>query len=188
MSSASSVSPDPRWIVRDVTRHVMRDSSEMMWLGLESARTLTVPGLPSHVMTGEMVNMELPWLVALYKHDMRKIVAEVVGYTVDLSEHEDASVNVDYLGTGERIGPHIDRHAATAVLFVDDRYRGGETALSLQDGSTKVLRPYRGQVLVFEGDRIQHEVLAVSYGVRITVAMNYFRPGVEQTWRMRDFL
>jgi|TARA_R110002012_G_scaffold151675_1_gene311629 hypothetical protein len=68
---------------------------------------------------------------------------------------------------------HLDfnYHTYTSILYLNDDYEGGETLVG-----TKVIRPKKGKIVLFKGNKIKHQVLKIKSGKRYTNPTWYITP------------
>ena len=57
----------------------------------------------------------------------------------------------------------FDYHSHTSILYLNDDYKGGETVVG-----DKVIKPKKGKIILFEGNKIKHQVLQIRSGIRYT--------------------
>ena len=57
----------------------------------------------------------------------------------------------------------FDYHSHTSILYLNDDYKGGETVVG-----DKVIKPKKGKIFLFEGNKIKHQVLQIRSGIRYT--------------------
>ena len=71
--------------------------------------------------------------------------------------------------------PHLDfnDHSHTSVLYLNDDYEGGETVVG-----DKIIIPKKGKIILFEGNKIKHQVLKIKSGTRYTNSTWYITPGL----------
>ena len=65
----------------------------------------------------------------------------------------------------------FDHHTHTSILYLNDNYEGGETLVG-----TKVIHPKKGKIVLFEGNKIEHQVLKIKSGKRYTNPTWYITP------------
>lgn len=68
---------------------------------------------------------------------------------------------------GERQPPHkdFDYHTYTSILYLNDDFVGGETKVE-----NEIIKPKKGKLILFEGSKLNHEVLEIKEGTRYTNA------------------
>ena len=72
---------------------------------------------------------------------------------------------------------HIDTyyHPFTSIIYLNDNYSGGETVVG-----GKILKPKKGKIVLFDGNKVKHQVLEISSGIRYTNATWYITPKRER--------
>jgi hypothetical protein len=65
----------------------------------------------------------------------------------------------------------FDYHTFTSIIYLNDSYSGGETIVG-----DKILKPKKGKIILFNGNKIKHQVLEISSGIRYTNATWYITP------------
>jgi len=71
---------------------------------------------------------------------------------------------------GERQPSHkdFDFHTYTSIIYLNDDFVGGETKVENQ-----IIKPKKGKLILFDGSKLNHEVLEIKEGVRYTNATWY---------------
>ena len=78
---------------------------------------------------------------------------------------------------GESQGDHIDfdLHTLTSVLYLNDTYEGGNTVVG-----DKIIKPKKGKIILFDGNKTRHKVLPITFGTRYTNATWYITKTEEE--------
>tara|TARA_R100001163_G_C4969836_1_gene130190 strand:- start:141 stop:641 length:501 start_codon:yes stop_codon:yes gene_type:complete len=71
---------------------------------------------------------------------------------------------------GESQDTHIDfdYHTYTSILYLNDQYEGGFTVVA-----DKIIKPKKGKIVLFDGNKTEHRVLPITFGTRYTNATWY---------------
>ena len=59
----------------------------------------------------------------------------------------------------------FDYHTYTSILYLNDDFVGGETKVE-----NEIIKPKKGKLILFEGSKLNHEVLEIKEGTRYTNA------------------
>jgi len=62
----------------------------------------------------------------------------------------------------------FDYHTFTSILYLNDEYEGGHTVVG-----NKFIKPEKGKIVLFDGNKTDHRVLPISSGTRYTNATWY---------------
>ena len=74
--------------------------------------------------------------------------------------------------TNQSQGTHqdFDYHPLTSILYLNDDFEGGETFVE-----DKIIKPKKGLMISFEGDKLKHGVKKITKGTRYTIPCWYKR-------------
>ena len=74
--------------------------------------------------------------------------------------------------TNQSQGTHqdFDYHPLTSILYLNDDFEGGETFVE-----DKIIKPKKGLMISFEGDKLKHGVKKIRKGIRYTIPCWYKR-------------
>jgi hypothetical protein len=140
---------------------------------LESDETA---GLDYSVVDGVQVKQSLPWMYKLYCNQIKTLAEEYCGNPLAIATNTRISININILeGLDSRYEKHLDSFPVTAMLFVTDHNEddGGRLVLEMED-ATMALIPTRGNLVIFEGNKIPHYVENLRKNItRITMPMVY---------------
>jgi hypothetical protein len=86
---------------------------------------------------------------------------------------ENAFINYSHITVREKDNfqaahKDFDHHAWTSILYLNADFAGGETCVE-----EETIPPTAGSLLTFQGNKLKHEVLPVTSGVRYTVLVWY---------------
>lgn len=62
----------------------------------------------------------------------------------------------------------FDYHTWTSVLYLNENFEGGETCVE-----GEIIKPMQGSIITFQGNKLRHEVLPVTQGIRYTILVWY---------------
>jgi hypothetical protein len=137
-------------------------------------------------LTGKSVIKEhLPWLYEFYNNDIRGIVSKVFGRplhpTSEAVASKDAGLVINYTPPGKAYENHVDSNPVTAVLYTQDMKPGQGGLVLHPEGKNLVLTPKKGDVFIFDGRQVPHEVQPTKKG-RASVPMDFY-VAKEKQWR-----
>ena len=102
---------------------------------------------------------------------IKKLYEKLITFAKDI----DPNITVNYFEivrwpTGESQGNHIDfdYHPHTSIIYLNDNFEGGVTRVG-----DVFFKPKKGTLISFEGNKINHEVLKITEGVRYTIPCWY---------------
>ncbi len=132
------------------------------------------------VVTGDVIQREMPWLDSIYRGVLLDYVATTTSKKIVPATDLRCAVNINLLrGFNSRYEWHVDSNPLTGILYVTnhDPSTGGE--LVFENGSIrKVVWPRKGLFIAFDAHEMPHAVMPLkSDMVRISVPMNYFIEG-----------
>lgn len=132
-------------------------------------------GLDYTVLTGDKVQLHLPWLWNLYHSSIKEYVELSLGFEVIPSPDIASSININCIeGSGGRYELHTDGLPYTAVLFITRHREEGQLILQDSDESLTMFEPKPGRCIVFDGSVTPHAVLPLKHdSIRLTVPMVY---------------
>jgi hypothetical protein len=143
-----------------------------------------------HLVNGNDVARQLPWLAGVYQKEILQLARLNYG-DVFCSMDPRAGVNINMQPSGCRYEWHVDCNPLTAVLFVTSHGKDDGGALVLRpDTGREVttrtadyelkIQPVSGKLVFFRGQQYAHHVEAVLSKYRICVPMNFFTSEVSQ--------
>jgi len=125
------------------------------------------------VLDGFVVNKFLPELIGWYEAT-RWFLEELVGRDVILSPFPRSAVNVNvYRPPLTGVGWHFDTNPLSVLLYLSEG--NSPTEFQLADDRVLNVTPHLGDMLVFLGRKIRHQV-PLGSGLRITCPLNYYHP------------
>lgn len=165
--SLSEVMPLPRELSAlqnylPLARHVISHGR-----GPGSLEDEATAGLDYRVITGEVIQSQMPWLWDVYAdQNLRHQVARLVGESVRLDDNLPSAVNVNVVeGVGARYELHTDSRPYTLILFVTDLPPGcgGELDVYLTSNHISI-HPQFGLCALFDGSSLPHAVRPLAGG------------------------
>jgi hypothetical protein len=151
------------------------------------------------VVSGDVVEAELPWLMALYRGPILELANGLgLGRFTTASDIR-SSVNINSVPRGSRYEWHVDSNPLTALLFVTTHEPVEGGALVFRPDPRRdpgaswenVVHPVSGELLIFDARRAAHAVTRLEGAeVRVVVPMNYYLDGeaVERPADLDDYL
>lgn len=141
-----------------------------------------------HLAGKSVIKEHLPWLYDFYNNDIRGLVSKVfdrpVHPTSETVASKDAGLVINYTPPGKAYENHTDSNPTTAVLYTKDMQLGQGGLVLHSEGNRFVLTPKKGDVFIFDGRQIPHEVEPTTEG-RASVPMDFYVDEIKQ-WRHPD--
>jgi len=141
-------------------------------------------GSDYYVVTGDIIQAELPWLHHLYTTELAALASRAAHKAVQPSTQLKSGININVVrGVGARYEWHVDSNPLTGMLYVtthtaDD---GGELVFRPAERDT-IVHPRSGLFIVFDARAIPHAVLPLKRDqVRLSIPMNYYDVGQAET-------
>lgn len=132
-----------------------------------------------------VVKEHLPWLYSFYNTDIRSIVSKVFNRplfpTSEAVASKDAGLVINYTPPGKAYENHVDSNPVTAVLYTKDLHVGQGGLVVHPEGKKFVIAPKKGDVFIFDGRQLPHEVEPTTQG-RASVPMDFYVDETKQ-WR-----
>ena len=136
------------------------------------------------VVSGNVVQKELPWLFSLYETTLCDLATKIAGYRTCPAIDVVSAVNINVIsGVGGRYEWHVDNNPLTGLLFVNTLAStdGGEV-LFRGGGTERMVAPKAGLFLAFDARTVPHTVLPLKKSIeRVSVPMNFYASPVHQT-------
>jgi hypothetical protein len=137
------------------------------------------------VVTGNIVRRELPWLYDAYRGPLKYLAQQLIGKEIETGNDLNSSININLLeGQGDRYERHVDSNPVTGLLFVTTlkEEHGGALVFEHSGTSSDLIYPRSGLFIAFDALQTTHYVAPLLQPCsRITVPMNYFIAGTDQT-------
>ena len=73
-----------------------------------------------------------------------------------------------FTGSDQKQHVDLDYHPYTSIIYLNNNYIGGETVVE-----NKVIKPKKGKLISFKGNKIFHKVNKVTKGIRYTLPCWY---------------
>jgi hypothetical protein len=172
--------------VRDVTAVVDRFARRVELTGDSSTSRRRDDDSPGEydVVTGDVVEDHLPWLISLYRGPLFDFASRVAGQPLKVSESARSAVNINALrGRAARYEWHVDSNPVTGLLFASSHPAGsgGELVFEVADARFAIC-PRAGLFLAFDAREHPHTVLPLETDdVRISIPMNFYFEGEAET-------
>lgn len=153
-----------------------------------------VQQITTKIVGGLIVREQLPWLYAAYHDELCQLGSMASGKILYPAKNVAAGVvlNVMTPETG-RYEAHADSNPVQGMLYAQTA-EGGQLVMAHDlsaigvgqiDADASVIEPTAGQQLFFDGRR-PHYVRAVSSGMRVAAAMNYYDSESTEAHRPSD--
>jgi hypothetical protein len=140
------------------------------------------------VVTGDIIESELPWLDSLYRQEFLELINRVGDGDFEPCFDVRAGVNINATPRGARYEWHVDSNPMTGLLFATSHSPGdGGQLLFRPDPVTRPqeewelqVSPQAGMLLVFDAREAAHVVTQLHGDLRLSVPMNYYYVGRQE--------
>lgn len=141
------------------------------------------------VVTGDAIEVEMPWLMDLFRGRLRQLTEQLAGRLLVPSENVRAGVNINTMDRATQKSGyelHTDSNPWTVLLARHTMHDGdgGELVFKRSPEEKDVeigrVQIQEGHVYIFDGQTHPHQVLILTgANRRSTVPLNYWGPGEE---------
>lgn len=141
-----------------------------------------------HLAGRSVIKKHLPWLHDLYTGDLKELASKIFSRPLhNIAEgvsSKDSSLVINYTPPGKAYENHTDSNTVSAVLYTKDMEPGQGGLIVHPEGKKFVLSPKKGDIFIFDGRHLPHEVEPASEG-RTSVPMDFYADAKKQ-WRHPD--